>query len=52
MFVNDAGQVLGNTVTKTGSVSTNAISVQKGMISYKVLNEKGETVGSGRLLIK
>ena len=52
VFVNDAGQILGNAVTKTGNVNTNALTVQKGLISYKVLNEKGETVGSGRLLIK
>jgi hypothetical protein len=51
-FNNDVGQMLGSTSTKTGNVATNIMSMQKGTVTYKVVNAAGEKVGSGRIVIK
>ena len=49
-FSNPTGQHTGKVVTNSQEIPTTSISNAKGIIYYKIINERGDLAGAGRLL--
>jgi hypothetical protein len=50
-FINAAGQTIGLSFTNTTSLPADILRNQKGIFYYRVVNDKGDLVGTGNLFI-
>ena len=51
-FMNASGQHIGTSVTNTITLPTGVLVNQKGVVYYRIVNDKGDLTGTGSLLVK